>query len=168
MLTPDELKRSFGFLLHDVSRLLRTSFDRHARSIGLTRSQWRVLAHLSRNEGIKQAGLADILEIQPITLARLLDRLGADGWVERRADPRDRRVKRLFLTDKARPILVELRSVALSVREEALYGLDDQDQDRLIDQLRVVKQNLIAANNNANQDAIADPEEKSETGNDET
>ena len=168
MLTPDELKRSFGFLLHDVSRLLRTSFDRHARAIGLTRSQWRVLAHLSRNEGIKQAGLANILEIQPITLARLLDRLGADGWVERRPDPSDRRVKRLFLTDKARPILLELRSVALSVREEALSGLDDQDQDRLIDQLRVVKQNLITANNSANQDIIAGPEVKSETGNDGT
>ena len=168
MLTPDELKRSFGFLLHDISRLLRTSFDRHARTIGLTRAQWRVLAHLSRNEGIKQAGLAEILEIQPITLARLLDRLSADGWVERQPDPSDRRVKRLFLTDKARPILVELRSVALSVREEALYGLDDQDQDRLIDQLRVVKQNLIAANSNANQDAITDPEVKSETGNDGT
>ena len=88
--------------------------------------------------------------------------------MERRPDPSDRRVKRLFLTDKARPILVELRSVALSVREEALSGMDDQDQDRLIDQLRVVKQNLIAANNNANQDAIADPEVKSETGNDGT
>ena len=168
MLTPDELKRSFGFLLHDVSRLLRTSFDRHARTIGLTRSQWRVLAHLSRNESIKQAGLADFLEIQPITLARLLDRLGADGWVERRPDSSDRRVKRLFLTDKARPILLELRSVALSVREEALSGLDDQDQDRLIDQLRVVKQNLITANNSANQDIIAGPEVKSETGNDGT
>ena len=168
MLTPDELKRSFGFLLHDISRLLRVSFDRHARTIGLTRAQWRVLAHLSRNEGIKQAGLADILEIQPITLARLLDRLSADGWVERRPDPSDRRVKRLFLTDKARPILVELRSVALSVREEALSGMDDQDQDRLIDQLGVVKQNLITANNNANRKAIADPEVKSETGNDGT
>ena len=88
--------------------------------------------------------------------------------MERRADPSDRRVKRLFLTDKARPILVELRSVALSVREEALSGMDDQDQDRLIDQLRVVKQNLITANNNANQDAIADLEVKSETGNDGT
>ena len=77
-------------------------------------------------------------------------------------------MKRLFLTDKARPILVELRSVALSVREEALSGMDDQDQDRLIDQLRVVKQNLITANNNVNRNAIADPEVKSETGNDGT
>ena len=88
--------------------------------------------------------------------------------MERRPDPSDRRVKRLFLTDKARPILVELRSVALSVREEALSGLDDQDQDRLIDQLRVVKQNLITANNSANQDIIAGQEVKSETGNDGT
>ena len=87
MLSPEELKRSFGFLIHDVSRQLRKSFDRHAKAIGLTRAQWRVLAHLSRNEGVKQSELADILEIKPITLARLLDRLSADDWVERRRKP---------------------------------------------------------------------------------
>ena len=142
MLTPEELNRSFGFLMHDVSRLLRASFDRHARTIGLTRAQWRVLAHLSRNEGIKQAGLADILEIKPITLARIVDRLSSDGWVERRADPKDKRAKRLFLTAKARPMLAELRLVALEVRKEALFGLGEKEQDGLIEQLRKVKNNL--------------------------
>lgn len=161
MLTPEELKRSFGFLMHDVSRLMRKSFDRRASAIGLTRSQWRVLAHLSRNEGVKQAGLAEILEIKPITLARLLDRLGANGWVERRPDPNDKRARRLFLTDKARPILVELREVALSVREEALSGFDAAEQDRLIDQLRAVKENLLTADETADRAAADDSETKS-------
>ena len=161
MLTPEELKRSFGFLVHDVSRLMRKSFDRRASAIGLTRSQWRVLAHLSRNEGVKQAGLAEILEIKPITLARLLDRLGANGWVERRPDPNDKRARRLFLTDKARPILVELREVALSVREEALSGFDAAEQDRLIDQLRAVKENLLTADETADRATADDSETKS-------
>ena len=161
MLTPEELKRSFGFLMHDVSRLLRKSFDRHAKTIGLTRAQWRVLAHLSRNEGIKQAGLAEILEIKPITLARLLDRLGADGWVERRPDPHDKRARRLFLTDKGRPILVELRVVALAVREEALSGLSAREQDQLIDQLVVVKENLLLADEMADRALASEPETKS-------
>jgi len=161
MLTPEELKRSFGFLMHDVSRLMRKSFDRRASAIGLTRSQWRVLAHLSRNEGVKQAGLAEILEIKPITLARLLDRLGANGWVERRPDPNDKRARRLFLTDKARPILIELREVALSVREEALSGFDAAEQDRLIDQLRAVKENLLTADETADRATADDSETKS-------
>lgn len=145
MLTPEELKRSFGFLIHDVSRLVRKRFDRHARAIGLTRAQWRVLAHLSRNEGVKQSELADILEIKPITLSRLLERLGADNWVERRMDPTDKRARRLYLTEKAKPILSELRKVALAVRHEALEGLPLADQDRLIEQLRLVKSNLLKA-----------------------
>ena len=158
MLTPEELKRSFGFLMHDVSRLLRKSFDRHASAIGLTRAQWRVLAHLSRNEGVKQAGLAEILEIKPITLARLLDRLDAHGWVERRSDPTDKRARRLFLTRKGRSILRELRVVALSVRAEARSGLTDVEQDLLIDQLRAVKENLLSADEAAHQARAVDPE----------
>ena len=161
MLTPDELKRSFGFLMHDVSRLLRKSFDRHASTTGLTRAQWRVLAHLSRNEGVKQAGLAEILEIKPITLGRLLDRLDAHGWVERRSDPMDKRARRLFLTQKGRSILRELRVVALSVRSEALSGLTDAEQDLLIDQLRAVKENLLSADEAADQVRAVDPEVKS-------
>ena len=90
---------NFGFLLHDISRLLRKRFDRRARDLGLTKSQWIVMAHLARHEGIKQSGLAEILEIEPITLARHLDRLGETGWIERRADPADRRVWRLVRTD---------------------------------------------------------------------
>src|SRR3954447_25460282 len=99
--TPD---RHLGFLLHDVARLLRTRFDQRARVLGLSRAQWSVLAHLSRNEGIRQNALADILEVEPITLARLLDRLEESGMVERRVDPNDRRARRLFVCPAAPPL----------------------------------------------------------------
>ena len=104
-------ERSLGFLLHDVSRLLRRRFDGRARTIGLTRAQWSVLAHLSRYEGINQTALADILEIEPITLVRQLDRLEAAGWIERRLDPQDRRVRLLYLTDRGRPILERMHEL---------------------------------------------------------
>ena len=84
---PYDPERSFGFLLHDIARLLRKRFDQRARALGLSRSQWQVLAHLSRHEGINQSGLAEILEIENITLGRLVDRMGEAGWVERRPDP---------------------------------------------------------------------------------
>ncbi len=84
-------ERSFGFLLYDSARLLRRDFDRRARAIGLTRAQWSVLSHLVRYGGVNQAALADLMEIQPITLVRLLDRLEEAGWIVRQADPNDRR-----------------------------------------------------------------------------
>jgi MarR family transcriptional regulator for hemolysin len=81
---------TLGFLLHDVARLLRKRFEQRAKSHGLTRSQWQALAYLSKNEGIHQSGLAEILEIEPITLVRILDRLAERGLVERRPHPTDR------------------------------------------------------------------------------
>ncbi|MDP6515691.1 MAG: MarR family transcriptional regulator [Alphaproteobacteria bacterium] len=137
-----ELDRSIGFLAHDVSRLLRRNFDRRAKTLGLTRSQWRVLLHLQRTEGINQAGLADILEVEPITLTRLLDRLNEAGWVERRADPNDRRAWRLYLTPKTAPVLERMRELATDMGDEALAGLSPPERDRLIDQLLLVKANL--------------------------
>src|SRR6202171_4608396 len=104
-MTRHELDTSFGFLLHDIARLMRQRFDQRARSLNLTRAQWQVLAHLQRHEGINQSGLAEILEIEPITIARLLDRMEEAGLVERRADPADRRARRLFLTERAKPML---------------------------------------------------------------
>ena len=94
---------TLGFLLHDVARLLRKRFEQRARDLGLTRSQWQTLAYLNRNEGIHQSGLADILEIEPITLVRILDRLEERGLVERRRHPTDRRIWLLYLKDAARP-----------------------------------------------------------------
>jgi MarR family transcriptional regulator for hemolysin len=133
---------TFGFVLHDVARLLRKRFDQRARALGLTRAQWQVLAHLARNEGINQSGLADILEIENITLGRLVDRLEASGWVERRLCGNDRRVRRLHLTEKAKPILGRMRALGEETRSEALAGLTPDEQTALLITLRRVRANL--------------------------
>jgi len=99
-----DLDRSFGFLVHDVARLFGRRFNQRALLfLGLTRAQCKVLGYLARNEGINQAGLADLLEIKPMTLVRQIDRMEEDGWIERRPQPGDRRARRLVLTDKVRP-----------------------------------------------------------------
>jgi MarR family transcriptional regulator, transcriptional regulator for hemolysin len=135
-------ERSFGFLLYDAARLLRRDFDRRARSLGLTRAQWSVLAHLMRNEGSNQAMVADTLELEPITLVRLLDRLEAAGWVERRPDPNDRRARQLFLTPKARPVLEQLMALAAETRALALAGFSEPEREILIEALIKVRANL--------------------------
>jgi DNA-binding MarR family transcriptional regulator len=135
-------ERSLGFLLHDVSRLLRKRFDRRARTIGLTRAQWSVLAHLSRNEGINQAALADILEIEPITLVHQLDKLEAAGWIERRLDAADRRVRLLFITATGRKILEKMQVLGAETRAEALAGIPAAEHEALIETLLKVKGNL--------------------------
>jgi DNA-binding MarR family transcriptional regulator len=136
--------RSIGFLLHDVSRLMRKRFDRRARALGLTRAQWRVLAHLAPRQGINQTALADILEIENITLGRHIDRLQETGWVERRPDPADRRAWRLYLADKARPILDRMDAIAGMTHDDALAGLPAAERERLRTVLLAVKTNLLA------------------------
>jgi DNA-binding MarR family transcriptional regulator len=140
---PDKsLDLSFGFLLHDIARLMRKRFDQRARGLGLTRAQWQVLAHLARHEGINQAGLAEILEIEPITLGRLIDRMAEAGWVERRADPRDRRARLLYLTAKARPVFDRMRALGDEVRAEALGGISQDAHDELMATLAAIRNNL--------------------------
>jgi DNA-binding MarR family transcriptional regulator len=136
--------RTVGFVLHDVARLLRKRFEQRARleNLPLTRAQWSVLAHLSLHEGINQTGLAQILEIEPITLVRLLDKLEAQGLVERRPDPGDRRARVLHLTEAAHPLLEAIRKVGTAVRQEALSGVPEKDQDRLMAILLAMKSNL--------------------------
>src|SRR5262245_26297396 len=109
---PYDPERSFGFILHDIARLMRKRFDQRARALGLSRSQWQVLAHLSRHQGINQSGLAEILEIENITLGRLIDRMEEAGWVERRPDPNDRRARRLYMTEKVEPMMERMRALA--------------------------------------------------------
>jgi DNA-binding MarR family transcriptional regulator len=138
------LERSLGFLIHDVSRLLRKRFDRRAQHVGLTRAQWAVIAHLVRNEGVNQSTLADLVDVQKITLARLVDRLEQDGWVERRPDPGDRRANRLYLTAKVAPMWGRMRELAGEIFDEALEGLSPAERDGLIDRLMAVKRNLAA------------------------
>jgi len=137
--TPD---RHLGFILHDVARLLRKRFDQRARVLGLSRAQWSVLAHLSRNEGIRQNALAEILEVEPITLARQIDRLEESALVERRADPTDRRARLLYLRRAAHPILDQMRHLGAETREEALCGIDPERRDALIETLLEIKRNL--------------------------
>jgi DNA-binding MarR family transcriptional regulator len=144
---------SFGFLLHDIARLMRKRFDQRARSLGLTRSQWQVLAHLARHEGINQAGLADVLEIEPITVGRLIDRMADAGWVERRAHPTDRRARLLYLTAKARPVFDRMRALGEEVREETLTGLSEVERNRLTDTLIAVRNNLSDRGTTMTEDA---------------
>jgi MarR family transcriptional regulator for hemolysin len=135
--------RNVGFLLHDVSRLLRKRFDRRARALGLTRAQWRVLVHLAPRQGINQTALADILELDNVTLGRHVDRLEQTGWLERRADPADRRAWRLHLADKARPILGRMEALAVKTQQEALDGISGPEMDRLMATLMSIKRNIV-------------------------
>src|ERR1700688_2035352 len=128
-----DLERSFGFLVNDVARLFGRRFDLNGRRLGLTRAQCRTLGYLARNEGINQAGMADLLEIRPMTLARQIDRMEEAGWIERRPDPTDRRARRLFLTAKARPILGRIWNVANEPRDEALALLSPPQAETLIE-----------------------------------
>jgi MarR family transcriptional regulator for hemolysin len=143
----EDLSRNFGFILHDVARLLRLSYDRRMKALGLTRSQWWVLTHLYRNDGVTQAELADVLEIDRPALGRLLDRLEVSGWVTREDDTRDRRAKRVFLTDEVEPAMKAMRHAAADMRKEALVGISESDQDRFIDILLRLKTNLIGLEN---------------------
>lgn len=140
----DPPSRTLGFLLHDSARLLRKRFEQRARAHGLslTRAQWSVLAHLNRQEGLNQSALADVMDVEPITLARLLDKLEQLGLVERRADPRDRRAWLLYPLPAARPFLDEMRELGAATREEALRGLSPAQREQLIQMLQVIKTNL--------------------------
>ena len=133
---------NLGSMLADTSRLLRRSFDVRARDIGVTRAQWQVLTTLLRHEGVNQGGLADLLDVDPITVCRMVDRLQDATLVERRADPADRRSWRLFLTPRAHDLLAQLRPLADALIEEALAGIDLNDRDRLRDLLDRIRDNL--------------------------
>ena len=138
----ENLDRNFGFLLHDVSRLMRTVFDRRGRDLGLTRSQWWVLTMLYANEGVTQSELADFMDLEKPTLGRLLDRMQEKHWIERRPDSLDRRVNRLYLTEKVQEILRALRKTAADVRKDALGDLVEVDRENFIDTLIKIKNNL--------------------------
>lgn len=137
-----QINDSLGFVIHDVARLMRWNFDRKSQELGLTRSQWSVLASLKRCDGAQQKTLARLMDITPITLARHIDRLEADGWVIRRDDPDDRRAKRLHLTDKANGILMQLQALGQQVRAEALAGITSDDEEKLSSLLMQMRANL--------------------------
>lgn len=122
---------SLALLISDSARLLRRRFDARARSLGVSRAQWQVMFALSRLEGINQAGLAEELDVETITVGRMVDRLAEADLVERRPDPHDRRVWRLHLRPRAHPILDALRVVGADVMSETLAGLSDAEQAQL-------------------------------------
>jgi DNA-binding MarR family transcriptional regulator len=138
-----QMNETIAFVIADVSRLMRRSFDQRARSIGVTRAQWRVLTMLARHEGINQGGLADLIEVEPITLCRMVDRLAEASLVERRPDPNDRRVWRLFMTNKARALLSDLKLLAADLTQEAMDGVSLRDQEQLRNSLEAIRTNLL-------------------------
>ena len=131
-----------GYLIGDVSRMLRTVYDRRVEPLGLTRSQWRVLARISRIEGCTQTALAGELEIEKPTLGKLIDRLEDKQWVERRPDQNDARIKRLFLTKRAGPLLNEMFVLADDVLDAAISGLNGEEAEHLNKALLKIKNNL--------------------------
>ena len=150
------IKREIAFMIKDVSRMLGTYADQQGRVLGISRAQWTVLVRLERTEGLKQSELAEILDLQPISLTRLLDRLDESGLIERRADPNDRRVNRLYLKPAARPLLEQLAVLSESLMATVLEGIEPESMERMLRDLRVVKDNLRAAiGRNASQQQAA-------------
>src|SRR5213083_2403185 len=143
----------FLFALFETQRMLRLYADKLAVRHGITRAQWAVLAKLERTEGLKQSELADMMEMQPITLTRLIDRLCDNGWIERRGDETDRRVNRLYLKKAARPLLGKLAGLRSELTATALEGINPADAHRLLAQLEQVKEN----DRNAIQNPVVEP-----------
>jgi MarR family transcriptional regulator, transcriptional regulator for hemolysin len=153
---PRSLNREFGFILNDVARMLKTYADYKASQFGITRAQWVVLVRLDRFEGLKQAELAEMLDLQPITLTRLLDRLAECGLIERRPDPNDRRAKLLYLTAKAKPLLEQLGDLGNELMGTALAGVEREHVELMVAQLAIVKENLRQAIQHKNAAASAE------------
>ena len=136
---------TLGFLLHDVARLLKKRLEQHSRGSGLTRSQWQILAYLAGNEGINQKGLAELLDIEPITLGRIVDKLETLGLVERHPHPTDRRRWLLHLMPAARNRLQQTGEYGDVTRREALAGVSEEDRQHLLRTLQALKENLTLA-----------------------
>jgi MarR family transcriptional regulator, transcriptional regulator for hemolysin len=141
------LRPGVGLRLHAVARLIRRRFERSVRQAGLpiTRLQASLLLYVARNPGVSQTAAATELDIEPIALVRMLDRLHEEGLVERRAHPTDRRVRTLWLTPLAWPVVDRILEINLAVREEACSGLTPAARDMLMELLDHMKNNLAAA-----------------------
>ncbi len=145
MARPKAPQDAFGFLFHDVARLLRKNFNRRVQSLGLTQEQCRAILQLSRHEGIQQVQLAELLEIKPITLARLLDKLQENGLIERRRDPDDRRAFRLYLTRSAHLLLKKILAIGAATRADANRYIAPAELETVYSVLSRLKANLVGA-----------------------
>ena len=144
-----------GVVISDVARLMRTAFDRRVRELGITRAQWLVLTRLHRHPGASQSELADMMEVERASAGRMIDRLEANGWVERRAANGDRRVKRVYLTAEAERVHRRIWRVAEATVEDALGDLSAQEGAQLMRLLARVKKNLVAGASTARRPATA-------------
>lgn len=139
------IEAEFLFALFEVQRMLRLYANKEAAHFGLTRAQWAVLAKVERTEGLKQTEIAETMELQPITLTRLIDKLCDSGLIERRSDAQDRRVNRLYLTKAARPLMAKLAVLRAGITRTAFEGIGVSDTHRLVEQLGTIKDNLREA-----------------------
>jgi MarR family transcriptional regulator, transcriptional regulator for hemolysin len=137
-----------GFLLHDAARLLRRRFEARGSAYGLSAAQWRLLVRLNREEGVTQTRLAELLEIEPISVSRLLDRMEESGWIERRQSSQDRRVRLIFPTAHARDVFGRVKSMAGEVFDAALAGLSEDERAALVGALETMCENLADGENN--------------------
>jgi MarR family transcriptional regulator, transcriptional regulator for hemolysin len=155
------IEREIAFNIKDVARMLSTYADQRGRQLGISQAQWSVLIRLDRQEGQKQSELAEMLDLQPISLTRLLDRLAQNGLIERRPDPHDRRANRLYLKPAARPLLEQLGHLGQNVMKEVLDGIDPAGLEQLLRNILLMKDNLRTAinrnsNNNTQQSALVE------------
>ena len=132
-----------GFLIHDVSRLRRSAFDRCLKPLNVTRSQWWVLAYLSREDGMTQSQLAEELDLGKVAVGGLIDRLEKSGLVRRDADASDRRVNRVFLEPKSKQLIARMRKVSHGMNEKILAGLPDKNLEAAATTLDAMKRNLL-------------------------
>jgi DNA-binding MarR family transcriptional regulator len=135
-------KSAFGYTVADITRLFRRVFDRRAAHLGLTRAQWRALSRIERAEGLTQAQLAEDLDLEPIAVGRVIDRLVQADFVERRADPDDRRCWRLHLAPKSSEVMAKMKRIASTLREDVLAEVGDEEFLRAMRVLATVKNTL--------------------------
>jgi len=159
-MTRGSVDLNFLFTLGEVQRMMRAYADREAARYGITRAQWAVLAKVERNEGMKQSELAEQMEMQPITLTRLIDKLCGNGWIERRGDDSDRRVNRLYLRKAARPLLAKLAGLRSELTATALEGISPADAHRMLSQLEMIKENVRNAIQTAESDTPRSKEQR--------
>ena len=136
--------KEIAWELAETSRMLRRQFNRHAAAVGATSAQWRAMFWLGREAGLKQVELADRLDVEPITAGRIIDRLEEAGLVERRRDPVDRRVWRLYLTDKALPVIEKLKSTAEEILSGAMAGISPEELIAMRATLARIRENVSA------------------------
>ena len=151
-MAPKQPLENLGFMLQDVARLMRVNYNRRVQGLELTQAQWRALTILLRNPGMWQCHLADALETKPISAARLIDRMEAAGWVERRADPKDRRAIQLYPTKQSEPIMAALKKHGAACRGCALEGISVAEQEQFLDILMRMRANMTAASDEHEQE----------------